>query len=78
LNSSGNKNTLANFYGIPIPILIAGSLQNPHVGLDSNEIAKALAQYQVQKVQSQIQDKIQGDKSGKVKAGELLQNLFGR
>lgn len=75
-NTNANKNSLFNLSGLPIPIIISGSLKSPHVGLDAEELAKALAKQQIKNVESQVQDKIL---KGKVpeKAGQLLQNLFG-
>lgn len=67
-----DKDTMLNLYGVSIPILISGSLQNPRIGLDGEEVAKLLAGVQVKKVEMQIKDKLKGKK-----ASELLNSLFG-
>jgi AsmA protein len=67
-----DKDSVLNLYGVAIPILITGSLQNPQIGLDGNEVAKLLAGVQVKKVEMRIKDKLKGKK-----ASELLNNLFG-
>lgn len=71
-----NKKQVLNLYGLPIPVLISGDLKKPTIGLDQETLTKALASQQVQKVRSQLQEKIE---KGKIpeKAGKFLQQILG-
>lgn len=67
-----DKNGLLNLYGVSIPVLISGDLQNPKIGLDASEIGKILGEIQAKKVEVQIKDQLKGKK-----ASEILNSLFG-
>jgi len=67
-----DKNGLMNLYGVAIPILISGDLQNPHIGLDTSDLGKTLAEIQAKKVEIKIKDQLKGKK-----ASEILNKLFG-
>jgi len=70
-NTAGvSKNSLLNLYGLAIPIEISGNLDRAKIGLDAKELTKALANGQLQNVESQIPIKIKG------KAGKFLENLL--
>jgi AsmA protein len=80
--SPDQKDTIANFYGLPIPIKITGSLDQPHVTLDMQLLTKVLTTNEVDKVKTKIQkqlqkrmDKTLNDRAGD--AGMLLQNILG-
>ena len=62
---------------LAIPVRITGNLVAPHIGLDKEALTKAMAEQQIQKVKTQLQDRIE---KGKIpeKAGKFLQNLLGR
>lgn len=72
----GNKMQLMNLYGLAIPVRVAGSLKTPQISLDTDELTKLIAAQQVQKVKTQLQERIE---KGKIpeKAGKFLQNLLG-
>lgn len=74
------KNNLANLYGYMIPINITGSLDNPSIRMDMQGLMKSVAQEQLQKAKSQVQEKIQERIKKEIpgKAGELLNNLLGQ
>ncbi len=77
------KNDLTNLYGISIPVLISGNLNNPSVRLDSGELVKAIAKQQTERVTQQAKDKIEEQLPDKAKellkgkAGDVLNNLLG-
>ncbi|MHB1946847.1 MAG: AsmA family protein [Gammaproteobacteria bacterium] len=68
------KNNLTNLYGFAIPIDIKGSLNNPNIHLDMEGFMKAIAQQQLKKAQTKIEERIKGKIPGK--AGEFLNNLL--
>jgi AsmA protein len=86
--SEDRKDSLMNFYGLPIPVMIAGSLEKPSIRLDTATLMQAIAQKKMQqvteKVQAQIQDKIKDQLPENIKekipadAGKLLQNMLGQ
>ncbi|HEX2549777.1 MAG TPA: AsmA family protein, partial [Gammaproteobacteria bacterium] len=67
-----DKDSLLNLYGVAIPILISGDLQNPKIGLDASEVGKILAEMQAKKVEVHIKDKLKGKK-----ASDIINSLFG-
>lgn len=81
--SDKRKDDWLDLYGMSIPIRITGTLDDPKVGLDTNDLLRQIAMHQLQKVnvnvdgetkakiQEQIKDKLPG------KAGEMLNNLLG-
>lgn len=73
------KNNLENMYGIPIPILLSGSLNKPSISLDMNELMKAIAQQDIQKIKEDAKEKIQGKLKDKFpgKAGDFINGLLG-
>jgi AsmA protein len=80
--AANDHNELANMYGLPLPISIAGDLSSPTVALDTDALMKALAQQQIQKAKSEIQAKVQEKIKDKIKdrlpeAGALINNLLG-
>lgn len=77
LTQMGQGKQLMNLYGLAIPIRITGSLKTPQMGLDIDALTKLIAEQQVQKVKTQLQERIE---KGKIpeKAGKFLQNLLGR
>lgn len=76
---ASQKDNLGNLYGIAIPIEITGTMNNPSIRLDSGALMKAVAQQQVKKAKSQIQEKIEKQIQGKLPgdAGALINNLLG-
>lgn len=77
LTQMGQGKPWMNLYGLAIPIRVTGSLKTPHIGLDIDALTKLIAEQQVQKVKTQLQERIE---KGKIpeKAGKFLQNLLGR
>lgn len=78
--NENRKNNITNLYGLPIPILISGALNNPTVQLDTTVLMKAIAARQVEKVKTEVQEKIAEKIKDKIpgKAGELLKNFLGQ
>lgn len=74
--SNDSKKQWFNLYGLPIPVLMTGNLKNPQIRLDADALTKIMAEEQVQKVKTQLQEKIE---KGKIpeKAGKFLQHLLG-
>ena len=70
------KNDWGNLYGLPIPISVVGNLKDPAVRLDTAALVKAVADMQLKKIESKVQDQLKEKTQGKV--GELLQNFLGR
>lgn len=72
------KKDVLNLHGLPIPILITGSLSNPSIRLDTDMLLKLIAQQQIenmkQKTAEQIQKKINEKISGD--AEKLLKGLI--
>lgn len=75
--------TVKNLAGLSIPITIKGSLNAPHICLDTETLLKTIAVQQIDKhkeqIQKKIQDKIQENIKNKIpeQAGQLLQNILG-
>lgn len=78
--SDNQKNNLLNLYGQTLPILVAGSLSDPSIRLDTTAMMKSLAEQQIEKHQDQVKEKLKDQIKKKVKgpAGDLLQNLLGQ
>lgn len=68
------KNNLFNLYGIAIPIMVTGKLNDPSIRLDAAVLAKEIAQQQLNKVKGNVEQQIQ---KSLPQAGQLLQNLLG-
>ncbi len=68
--------TSLNQNGLAIPIRLAGSLKTPQIGLDADMLTKQIAKQQIEKVKTQLQERIE---KGKIpeKAGKFLQKLLG-
>ncbi len=64
------------WYGLPIPVRVEGNLSMPQITLDLDMLTKEIAERQILKVKSQLQERIE---KGKIpeKAGKFLQNLLG-
>ncbi len=85
---SDQKDNMMNLYGITLPVLITGNLNNPTIRLDSTVLAKAIATQQINKVTNQAKEKLQEQikkqlpgKAGELlngKAGDVLNNLLGQ
>ncbi|HSW93902.1 MAG TPA: AsmA family protein [Gammaproteobacteria bacterium] len=73
------KDNAMNLYGLTIPVLITGNLNNPGIRLDSGALAKALAEQQIKKVTNQTKEKIQEQIKKQLpgKAGDVLNKLLG-
>jgi len=69
---ANSQDGLLNLYGLPIPIKMTGSLQNPKTNLDKDVLIKSFATQQFKKVKNDLQDKIK-DKKTK----DILNKLFG-
>ncbi len=77
---SDQKNNALNLYGVTLPVLITGQLDNPSIRLDSGALVKAVAEKQIKaKLQEQIQKQLPGKAADllKGKAGDVLNNLLG-
>ena len=62
-----------NLYGITIPVLIKGNLQDPSVRLDSATLGKAIAVKQLEKVRDDAKQKIEDQLEKKLPdVGKLL------
>jgi AsmA protein len=68
------KDNLFNLYGIAIPIVITGKLNDPNIRLDTVELAKEIAQQQLRKATGNVEEEI---KKNIPQAEKLLQNLLG-
>lgn len=85
--STDQKEDLANLYGLSLPVLITGNLENPTIRLDSSSLAKAIAEQQVKRVTNKVTEKVVDqikqkypDKANEIlkgKAGDVLNNLLG-
>ena len=70
---SEQKDNLMNLYGITIPVLIKGNLQDPSVRLDSATLGKAIAVKQLEKVRDDAKQKIEDQLEKKLPdVGNLL------
>ncbi len=65
----------SNLYGVPIPITITGNLTDPNVRLDTATLAKAVAEQQLKKVESQVESQMKNKMQGKTV--EMLHSLLG-
>ncbi len=70
------KNNWGNLYGLPIPINIAGNLKDPVIRLDTGALVKVVADQQIKKIESKVQDQLKDKVQGK--ASEMLKSLLGR
>jgi AsmA protein len=71
--------TVKHYAGAMIPITVTGSLNDPSVRLDTQQLLKSVAQQQFDKHKEQIQQKIQENIEKQIpgEAGKVLQNLLG-
>lgn len=75
--TADEKNSIQNLYGLPVPILISGDMSSPHIQLDTEELMKAIAQQQIEKVKSDVKDKILDQIKGQGNAGAIINGIFG-
>ncbi len=85
--SPDQKEDMANLYGIALPVLIKGNLEDPSIRLDSGALAKAVAELQMKRVTTKVTEKVADqikqkfpDKANQLlkgKAGDVLNNLLG-
>jgi len=73
------KDSLANLYGLPVPLTVTGQLNHPAVRLDIPRLAAAVAKKQFEKVADQATDKLKQQIGDQLpgKAGDLLNGLLG-
>jgi AsmA protein len=85
--TSDQKDDVANLYGVALPVIIKGNLENPSIRLDSSALAKAVAEQQMKRVTTKATEKVVDqlkekfpDKANQLlkgKAGDVLNNLLG-
>lgn len=77
--SADRKDNLLDLYGMSIPIRITGSLSDPKVGLDTNDLLRQIAMHQIEKAKSNVQEDVKNKIQDQIKdnAGKLLNNFLG-
>jgi len=75
-NLSNQNGNLLNIPGLPIPIIIAGNLDNAKISLDIKELTKSFAEMQLGRAEGKLNEKIEKGKIPK-RAGKFLRRLFG-
>ncbi|HSW69362.1 MAG TPA: AsmA family protein [Gammaproteobacteria bacterium] len=84
---SDAKDNLMNLYGITLPVVISGNLNDPTVRLDSAALVKSVGEQQIKKVTDQaktkLQEQIKKQLPGKAsdlfngRVGNVLDNVLG-
>ncbi|MDA8561634.1 AsmA family protein [Gammaproteobacteria bacterium] len=76
LNPDVERELAKNLYGLPVPLLIYGDLNNPSIGLDTELLAKSYADYQLEKAKIKLKKKLKKNKTSG-EAGKIIKNLLG-
>ncbi len=73
------KDDMSDLYGIALPVLVSGNLNNPSIRLDSSALGKAVAEREVKRVTTKVTEKVADQIKEKLhgKAGDVLNNLLG-
>ncbi|OGT65104.1 MAG: hypothetical protein A3J38_09910 [Gammaproteobacteria bacterium RIFCSPHIGHO2_12_FULL_45_9] len=75
------KKNAFNLYGLSVPILISGSLNNPSIKLDINVLMREVGKQQLEKVRGKVQEQIQSKLLDALPSGqgnEIIKGLFGQ
>jgi len=76
-NSPDQKDTLANLYGLPVPLTVSGALDHPSVRIDIPRLSIAIAKRQFQNAAGNTLQQQLGNKVPE-NAGQLLNSLLGK